>query len=274
MTKKSAHRAKAQIAPPAIVLFGLDQASKPHAACFREADIEVALKAAASIGLNVLKVASPEQAKIASALPAGRIHATGRGLVAPIRQDLYGKLTELARAEGMQLRGLAQPATGSLPPNPPASPPRRGTPTLPRSWDELDVGHLVIAPEDDRKQDGWWQAIIVGKSGDMFTLRWQRWPRQKKILRHRFNLGLIYPGPDPSAPVSASSSPQYPSTWDGIAADSLVLAKEDGPMEAWWDATVVEANGDALGLRWRDFPNLPVINRDRLNLGLLYPNPQ
>jgi hypothetical protein len=35
---------------------------------------------------------------------------------------------------------------------------------LPRHWADIDVGHLVIAPEDDRKEDGWWQAIVGARS--------------------------------------------------------------------------------------------------------------
>ena len=41
MTKKSTNRAKAAASSPAIVLFGLDEANKPHAAHFGEAHAEL-----------------------------------------------------------------------------------------------------------------------------------------------------------------------------------------------------------------------------------------
>src|SRR5204863_25299 len=66
-------------------------------------------------------------------------------------------------------------------------------PALPRHWDEIDAGHLVLAQDADPKE-GWWPAIVLEKNGDMFTLRWQAFPQQKKVLRHQFNVGLMYPG--------------------------------------------------------------------------------
>jgi hypothetical protein len=253
-------------ATPAIVVFGLDEADKPHAAYFSEADSELATKAAALMGFNVVKVANAEQATIASSLPAGQIYANGRGLVPYVRQDLYAKVTELAASQPTE-----EPTRGEKPSGRPADL------RLPRHWDDIDVGHLVIAPEDDRKADGWWQAIVAEKHGDIFMVRWQAYPRQRKIPRHRFNLALMYPG-DAVAQATAessgaSSSPQYPKTWADIAIDSLVLAKGEGPVEAWWDAIVIEQNGDTFTLRWRDYPKLPAIVRHRLNLSLLYPNP-
>jgi hypothetical protein len=288
MSKKT-NQSKRPTPTPAVVLFGIDEANKPHAAYFDEAHVELATKAAGLMGLNVLKVANHEQAKIACSLPAGRIYANGRGFVPYVRKDLYSKVTELAGTQAThQLRGPQSiastegPSSGSSVERQPANPAgRRAGPGLPRHWDDIDVGHLVIAPEDNRKDDGWWQAIVVEKNGDMFTLRWQAFPHQKKILRHRLNIGLMYPGADDrgsltqptAASSSATSSPEYPKTWDDIAADSLVLAKEEGPMEAWWDAIVIEQNGDAFTLRWRDYPHLPAIVRHRLNLSLLNPNP-
>jgi hypothetical protein len=78
-------------------------------------------------------------------LPVGRVHATGRTFVPFIRRDLYDQL-------------LAAAATGNLhqPPAPPAngtsgndtgSPPSRSSPKLPRTWQEIGVGDLVVAQE-------------------------------------------------------------------------------------------------------------------------------
>ncbi len=47
-------------------------------------------------------------------------------------------------------------------------------------------------------------------------------------------------------------SPGLPGDWDDIEPGQLVIANE-GPGYGWWDAIVVEVNGDMLTLHWRDF---------------------
>ena len=38
------------------------------------------------------------------------------------------------------------------------------------SWDEIDIGHLVLATETP--DEGYWQTIVVAKDNDMLTLKW------------------------------------------------------------------------------------------------------
>jgi hypothetical protein len=276
------------VGAPAVVVFGLDRDDRPRAAYFEAEQVDLAVKAAEAMGFQVLRAWHPDQAGLISSLPAGRIYANGRGLVPAVRRDLFGKIVELAAAANDRPAASAESpgaksfGQGSLggPPNPVLPPDAGTTSALPRHWDEIDVGHLVIGPEADRKEDGWWQAIVVAKNADMFTLRWQAFPRQKKVIRHRFNLGLLYPGPGFAAadhpatrPASAEPSAHYPHAWEQVAVGSFVLAKDDGPVGVWWEAIVLAQDGDAFTLRWRDHPQLPAIVRHRLNLGLLYPNP-
>ena len=63
-----------------------------------------------------------------------------------------------------------------------------------------------------------------------------------------------------------------PSGWQQIDIGHLVLAKDDGPWRSWWEAVPVEKDGDVLKLRWKDFPNVSLITRARLDLALLCPN--
>jgi hypothetical protein len=44
-------------------------------------------------------------------------------------------------------------------------------PSLPRSWDEIEIGHLVLAPEAGG--EGYWETIVVAKDNDMLTLTWR-----------------------------------------------------------------------------------------------------
>jgi hypothetical protein len=152
----------------AVVVFGLGDGDKPQAARFPEKLSNLAIKAAEQLKLNVLKVTTDEVAKIAAQLPVGRINANGSGFIPYVSQDLYQKLTELA--------GTVHPAPA---------------PNLPRSWDEIDVGHLVIAFEN--KVEGWWEAIVVAKDGDMLTIKWRDYPKQAHETRHRASVALLKP---------------------------------------------------------------------------------
>jgi len=46
---------------------------------------------------------------------------------------------------------------------------------LPKTWDEIAPGHLVIAQE--ALDYGWWEAIVIGRNGDIFTLRFRDYPK-------------------------------------------------------------------------------------------------
>jgi hypothetical protein len=74
------------------ILFGADQYAKPRAATFSAEDPTLLAKAAASMFLRLVQVTDPEVAEIATRLPAGRLHANGKGLVPYIKGDLYNEL--------------------------------------------------------------------------------------------------------------------------------------------------------------------------------------
>jgi hypothetical protein len=74
------------------VLLGADEYAKPRAARFSAEDPELLAKAAASMSLRLVEVTDPEVAEIAATLPAGRLHANGKGLVPYIKGDLYSEL--------------------------------------------------------------------------------------------------------------------------------------------------------------------------------------
>jgi hypothetical protein len=60
-----------------------------------------------------------------------------------------------------------------------------------------------------------------------------------------------------------------PRCWEDIGISSLVLACE-GEMQGWFEAVVVEDKGDDLvELRWRDWPEEPIIVRCRRDLALV-----
>ena len=195
MTKKTrkptkparpAKRAKAakQVAPakksnPAkptakFILFGADEYAKPRAATFSAEDPALLAKAAETMFLRLVQVTDPEVAEIAATLPAGRLHANGKGLVPYIKGDMYNELL---------CATLANQAPQA---NPGPSPQ-----DLPRTWDELGPGHLVIARET--LEVGWWEAVVVERTGDLVTVRYRDYPQYPNMVRHRSAIALISP---------------------------------------------------------------------------------
>ena len=122
--------------------------------------------------LRLVEVTEPDVAEIAAKLPAGRLHANGKGLVPYIKGALYYDLlyatlaTQVARAH-----------------------PDPAPQDLPRTWDDLVPGHLVIARET--LEFGWWEAIVIERTGDLVTVRYRDYPQYPPMVRHRSAIALI-----------------------------------------------------------------------------------
>ena len=180
MTSKSKPKPQAKISPPepkpapALIVFGADQANKPRAASFTGDEVEAATKAAELMKLRVLKVEGPELTQLAASLQAGRIYASGHSFVPPIRPSIYERLCELADPK---------PA-----------------PSLPRSWDDIEIGHFVLATEGPG--EGYWEAIVLGRDNDMLTLKWIDYPDDPQLVCHRSAVALLKPtAAEPSTAV-------------------------------------------------------------------------
>ena len=195
-----------------------------------------------------------------------------------IRAALYQRVVEAA---------TGVPATGQN------GSKAEGQKPWPAFWDAIDVGQVVIAQEAE-KDLGWSEATVTHKSGDMFTLRWKDPPNKKLTTRHRLNLALLYSDAHadtgskgaattgdvsstkeepnkPAAAKQAQAGHEYPTDWNEIDVGGLVLAKEDGPMESWWETVVTVKDGDSFTLQWRDYTSLPAIIRQRFKLALICP---
>jgi hypothetical protein len=182
-----------------VVLFGLDEMGKPRAARFSGEHTDLAAKAAGLMNLALCSVNSAELAAIAQQLPAGRIHANGRGLVPNVRRDLYDKLIEASEPAAKTDRdnqGTEKPADNQTeigaPNSDPASPAPNIAQGYPRDWDDISVGHLVIAQAN--AEEGWWEAIVIAREGDMVTMRWRDYPGYPKLVQHRTAVALLKPG--------------------------------------------------------------------------------
>ena len=148
--RKSSKPAKAK----SYVLLGTDEYAKPRAARFSaDADSDLLAKAAAALHLWLIEVTDDELAELGSPLPAGRLHASGGGLVPYIKGELYADLLGTAVADEPSAEDDRAPTARDLP----------------RTWDEIAPGHLVIARETF--ECGWWEAVVIERSGDLLTLK-------------------------------------------------------------------------------------------------------
>jgi hypothetical protein len=284
MTAKANHATPATSCPAPVVLFGIDSHGKTKGARFGKDHADLAIKAASQLQLRVLASNDPKVADLATQLPVGRIHATGRTFVPFIRRDLYDKLVAAApNGNAHPTSTLASGGTGAAGLGAPGG----SAPNLPKTWQEISLGDLVVAQEGT--EDGWYEAIVAEVNGDMLTLRWRDYPRERRVVRHRQRLGLLYPGLKPASDPAKANKPAakdqkptavapiagaqpFPQDWQQIDVGQLVLAKSEGPWSSWWEAVPVEKVGDGFKLRWRDGVNKLPCTRKRLDLALICPD--
>jgi hypothetical protein len=162
------------------MVLGYDEEQKPRAARFLAADGNLVAKAAALMDLKVYETTTEELAALAKKLPVGWLYSNVKGFVPNVRQNLYSQIIVALAPE-------PQAAVGKDQDEPPVAS------GLPRSWDEIAPGHLVVAQET--LEYGWWEAIVIERNGDMLTLRFRDYPKLPKFARHRAAVALISAAP-------------------------------------------------------------------------------
>jgi hypothetical protein len=170
--KKSKPAQPAKPPAKAYIVFGADEYAKPRAARFSTDDALLLEKAVEAMHLRLVEAKNEELAEIATRLPAGRLHASGGGLVPYIKGELYSELLSATLADDWPRHN----------PGPAAQ-------ELPGSWDEVAPGHVVIARETF--ECGWWEAVVIERNGDLVTLRYRDYPKYPALIRHRSAVALI-----------------------------------------------------------------------------------
>ena len=191
---KPATKAKAAKAKPAtaigIVVFGKDEAGKPHASMFSQADAPLATKAAGLMGMQVLRPVSKAASELAVKLPKGRVFASGRGFVPFVRLKLYEALL-MTHADPQNQVPAEKNETANTAANPDTPPSSEAQPG------DLQEGALVLAPA--APDEGWWEAVVVKVKGDLLTLRWRDFPDYPPFARRRNQIALFDFSNAPSA---------------------------------------------------------------------------
>jgi hypothetical protein len=168
-TKKSA---PTKSPAKAYILLGADEYAKPRAARFSGEDPALLAKAAEAMHLRLVAITEPDVAEIAALLPVGRLHASGKGLVPYVKGEVYSELMYATLATAV-----------------PKTHPDPAPQDLPRTWDDLVPGHLVIAKES--LELGWWEAIVIERTGDLVTVKYRDYPQYPPMVRHRSVIALI-----------------------------------------------------------------------------------
>ena len=183
---------KAAITPDKHFVFGVDDEGKPRGAQFSEFNDKVA-SAAAEMKLTSVHPASAALSEIAMKLPVGRLYASGKAFVPPIRRDLLEKLNAVLASPGDESRA-ANPTAAPASMEEQESAPQEAqvrVAGLPRSWDSVGVGHVVLAHESP--EDGWWECVVLKREDGVLTLRLRDYPKQGTYIRHMTQVALIHP---------------------------------------------------------------------------------
>ena len=193
MAKKSEPKMVAE--PDKLFVIGLDNAGKPRGARFAECKDNV-VSAALDMLLTCVYPASAAFSQDGMKLPPGRVYASGKAFIPNIRKDLYDKLTAaLAEpSDGSQVLKLKVPPDGNQESPPGANDPEHSAMSfrLPRNWVTITPGDMVLIHES--ADEGWWEAIVVGREGDLLTLKYRDSPKLPIFSRHIQAVALVNPG--------------------------------------------------------------------------------
>jgi hypothetical protein len=190
---------KAPATPDKFFVLGFDDKGKPRGARFAEYNERV-LNFVSDLMLTSVYPASAAFAEAAMKLPPGRVYSSGKAFVPPVKRDLIEKLVHILNVPGDESK------TFKLASSPGQTPEQEGNPEeakirtispvtfgLPRTWDSIQAGHVVLVLESPA--DGWWEATVLEREDEILTLRYRDFPRQPKFQRHIAQIALINPGP-------------------------------------------------------------------------------
>lgn len=130
----------------------------------------------------------------------------GLGVFVPnVRRELYDQILDAARIAAEQsekaagaeqsaaVTALKDQASAALAEVRCTSPVTSG---LPRSWESIAVGHMVLVHESPA--DGWWEATVLKREDEILTLRFRDYPKQPTFIRHINTVALVNPGLAPA----------------------------------------------------------------------------
>lgn len=196
MTKKT-EKATTPASGPMFAV-GLDEKGKPRGARFAKYTDRL-VSAVLDMGLSFVIEPSPAFADAAKKLPEGRHYSSGKAFIPNIKQALLDELVAIVGQQGDTSQAYRIEDRSKFSDGATAGEPVRCvspiTSGLPRSWDTVNVGHMVLAHESP--DDGWWEAVVIKREDDILTLRYRDAPKLPIFIRHVTTVALVNPGPLP-----------------------------------------------------------------------------
>ena len=187
---------------PVLVLFGRDEAGKPHAAWFDQASAELATKAATMMRMCVVPVQTDPLRELAASLPRGRVFASGRAFTPFIRVKLFERLTEATKdliglvannngdsMEGSDAETVGDAQQSATEDQASASDEESKAEQRPTRPEQIGFGSTVLATTGPA--EGWFEAEVIGLNGGMLTLKWQDYPGEPSFVRRRHEVGFL-----------------------------------------------------------------------------------
>jgi hypothetical protein len=183
-----------------IIVLGLDEKQKPHAAKFDLSQADIVRKAAGLMGFRTAIPKSEDAIAQADRLTPGKLFATGKGLVPFCPKATYEQLVVVLELEPAS-SGTKEAPKGDTAASQ-GTTAEKGSPGAAESaltdpWAALKVGDKVIAPERKPADEGFWPAVItaVSKDGKTLNLRWTVGAaNQPPFTLKRRAVALLYPG--------------------------------------------------------------------------------
>jgi hypothetical protein len=164
-----------------IYVFGAEEGGKPRGARFSLPDVDKIMDSVREMKLAMCEDHSPRMTELGMKLPLGRVYARGKAFIPFIRKELFDQLRDA------QFGPPSAPAGKEIPQSDVAYA------DSPTSWKEITVGNEVIAHNTDL--EGWWEAIVVARDGDLVTVKWTDYPQEGMVKRHITSIALRHPGP-------------------------------------------------------------------------------
>lgn len=193
---------------PKVIVFGLLDSQRPRAGWFSEGQAAAAEKAAKALGLDILPITGPVPPELGKQIRQGHTTAAGFDLIGRVPVEAYEALVRLALAQATAARCLppitAEDRTivSKLRPADVQEFERqvravayeRSLGRTPANWQAIRKGTVVLA--QDNLEDGWFEAIVDDRKGELLTLHWRDFPKQPPLMRHCSAVALLSPTPN------------------------------------------------------------------------------
>lgn len=189
----------------AVIVYGIDEDTKPRAAKFSAKDAEAAIKAAAQLKMSVWRPTGDLPASL-NKLAYGNPASVGLASVPKIPRELFELVLQAATLDSPQrkdtvpviteddkaaIKNLKPDERNELERQILAVAHERQNGRLPNDWASIKTGSVVIVHQN--RDDGWWEGLVTQRRGNILTIVWRDYPKQNPILRHCASVALLNP---------------------------------------------------------------------------------